>query len=102
MLMLISTFRKPVQANPTSNSKKEGEHSMELPQIVRTYIDTFCRQDLEAWLGTFAPGGTYSDPGTAQPLSGQAMNDYFAGFFAGFHDVIFETVAVDSIPEDLE
>jgi steroid delta-isomerase-like uncharacterized protein len=74
---------------------------MELPQIVSTYIDTFCCQDLDAWLATFTPDGTYIDPTMDQPLSGQAIKDHFAGFFAGFPDVIFETVAVHAITEEL-
>ncbi len=79
----------------------KGKHPMELPQIVRTYIDTFNRQDLDACLATFAPDGTYSSPGTAQPLSGQAIKDHFGGFFAGFPDATFETVAVHAITEHL-
>lgn len=74
---------------------------MELPQIVKTYIDAFCRQDLDACLATFAPDGTYSDTGIARPLSGQAMKDHFGGFFNGFPDATFETVAVHAITEDL-
>lgn len=74
---------------------------MELPQIVSTYIDSFTRHDLDAWLATFAPDGTYSDPGTAQPLAGQAITDHFAGFFAGFPDATFETVSVHAITADL-
>ncbi len=79
----------------------KGEYTMELPQIVRTYIGAFCRQDLDAWLATFAPDGTYSDPATAQPLSGQAMKDHFGGFFTGFPDATLETVAVHAITADL-
>jgi steroid delta-isomerase-like uncharacterized protein len=74
---------------------------MELPQIVKTYIDTFNRQDLDAWLTTFAPDGTYSDPTTTQPLSGQALKDHIGGAFAAFPDATFETVAVHAITEDL-
>ena len=74
---------------------------MELPQIVKTYIDTFCRQDLDACLATFAPDGTYSDPVTAQPLSGQAIKDYFGRVFAGFTDATIETVDAHAITEDL-
>ena len=74
---------------------------MELPQIVSTYIDAFCRQDLDACLATFAPDGTYSDPATAQPLSGQALKDYFREFGAGFPDWTSETVTVHAITEDL-
>jgi steroid delta-isomerase-like uncharacterized protein len=75
---------------------------MELPQIVSTYIDAFCRQDVDAWLTTFAPDGTLSDPATdQQPLAGQALKDVVGGFFAGFPDATTETVAVYAITEDL-
>jgi len=74
---------------------------MELPKIVRTYIDTFSRQDLDAWFATFAPNGTYSDPATAQPLSGQTLKDYFSEFGAGFPDWTCKAVTVHAITEDL-
>ncbi len=74
---------------------------MEIPQIVRTYIDTFCRHDLDAWLATFAPDGTCSDSGTPQPLSGRAIRDHYAELFAGFPDLTVETVAIYAITEDL-
>src|SRR5258708_13924195 len=61
---------------------------------IRTYIDAFCRQDLDACLATFAPDGTYSDPATAQPLSGQAIIDHFGGGFAGFPDATARKGAV--------
>ncbi|HEX6554382.1 MAG TPA: ester cyclase [Ktedonobacteraceae bacterium] len=74
---------------------------MEIPQIVGTYIDTFNRHDLDACLATFASDGTYSDPGTAHPLSGQAIIDHFGGALAGFPDLTFEMVAVYAITADL-
>jgi SnoaL-like protein len=74
---------------------------MEIPQIVNTYIDTFSRHDLDAWLATFAPDGTCSDSGTTQPLSGQALIDHYGGLFAGFPDATIETVALHAITEDL-
>jgi len=74
---------------------------MEIPQIVSTYIDTFSRHDLDAWLATFAPDGTCSDSGTTEPLSGQALIDHYGGLFAGFPDATIETVALHAITEDL-
>ena len=74
---------------------------MEIPQIVSTYIDTFCRGDLDAWLATFAPDGTCSDSGTPQPLSGQALIDHYGALFAGFPDLTVETVALHAITADL-
>jgi steroid delta-isomerase-like uncharacterized protein len=73
---------------------------MEIPQIVSMYIDAFCRQDVDACLATFAPDGTYSDPGTAQPLSGPAIKGHFAALFAGFPDATTETVALHAIAPD--
>jgi steroid delta-isomerase-like uncharacterized protein len=75
---------------------------MELPQIIGTYIDAFRRQDVDAWLATFAPDGTLSDPATdQQSLAGQALKDVVGGFFAGFPDATTETVALYAITEDL-
>src|SRR5258708_34593792 len=79
----------------TSYTAEKGEHPMELPQIASTYIDTFSRHDLDAWLATFAPDGTLSDPATAQhPLAEQALKDVVGGFFAGFPDAITAGLAV--------
>lgn len=64
-------------------------------------MDTSCRHDLDAWFATFAPDGTYSDPATAQPLSGQALKDYFSEFGAGFPDWTCKAVTVHAISEDL-
>jgi steroid delta-isomerase-like uncharacterized protein len=74
---------------------------VEIPEIVRTYVDAFSRRDVDACFDTFAADGTYSDPGTAQPLSGQAFNEHFAGFFAGFPDAKCETVGLNPISEHL-
>jgi steroid delta-isomerase-like uncharacterized protein len=74
---------------------------MELLNIVSKYIDAFCRQDVKSCLEAFAPDGTYSDPGTAQPLSGPAITDHFAALFAGFPDATTETVALYAITADL-
>jgi steroid delta-isomerase-like uncharacterized protein len=90
-----------MQNSKQAIQQEEGEHPMELPQIVSTYIDAFCRQDLDACLAPFAADGTYSDPGTAQPLSGPAIKDHFAALFAGFPDATTETVALHAITPDM-
>ena len=75
---------------------------MEIPQIVHTYIDAFNRRDIDAWLATFAPDGTLSDPAKAkQPLAGQALKEVIGGFFAGFPDAATEAVEVYAIKADL-
>jgi len=98
---VVSQFRRHTHLKKEATQQEEGEHPIELPQIVSTYIDAFCHQDLDACLATFAPDGTYSDPVTAQPLWGQALKDYFGAWFAGFPDATTETVGVHAITEDL-
>ena len=72
---------------------------MEIPEVVIGYVDAFGCADVDACADAFAPDGTYSDPGTAGPLSGQAISDYFAAFFGGFPDATCETVSLDTITE---
>ena len=52
-------------------------------------------------VSAFAPDGTYRDPGTDGALSGQAIRDHFAAFFAGFPDAECETVSLDPVTEHL-
>ena len=70
---------------------------MEIPEVVTGYVDAFARADADACAAAFAPEGSYSDPGTAGPLSGQAIRDHFAAFFRGFPDATCETVSLDAI-----
>jgi steroid delta-isomerase-like uncharacterized protein len=74
---------------------------VEVPQIVSEYVDAWNRGDLDAWVATFAPDGTYSDPGTPQPVPAQGLKDHMAVFFAGFPDATCETVALHPIAEQL-
>lgn len=56
---------------------------MDIPKIVKTYVDAAERMDLERWIDTFAPDGTYSDPLTAEPISPQQLKQHFAGLLGG-------------------
>jgi steroid delta-isomerase-like uncharacterized protein len=72
---------------------------VEIPQIVRTYVETFTATGLDAWLATFAPDGTYSDPNIPKPTLAHGLKEHFAGFFAGFPDATCETVGLDRISD---
>lgn len=72
---------------------------MEIPQVVHDYVDAFARADVAGCAGVFMADGTYSDPGTGVPLSGQALRDHFAAFFGGFPDARCETVSLDPVTE---
>lgn len=74
---------------------------MTIPDVVRTYIDAFGSRNVDGCVGSFAPDGTYSDSGTAQPLSGEAISEHFATLFIGFPDATCETVALDPISDHL-
>ena len=72
---------------------------MEVPQVVRTYVETFTADGLDQWIATFATDGPYSDPRTVQPVMKHDLAAYFDGLYAGFPDLRCETVALGSISE---
>jgi steroid delta-isomerase-like uncharacterized protein len=74
---------------------------MQIPQVVRTYVETWTAADLDGWLATFAADGTYSDPNIPKPTLAHGLKEHFAGFFAGFPDATCETVALDAISDDV-
>ena len=74
---------------------------MEPPEIVKTYVETFAPDHLDAWVKTFGSDATYSDPGTSGFLPRQALKEYLAGLFGGFPDATVETVSLDAISEHL-
>ena len=74
---------------------------MEIPQIVRSYIEAWSTADLDGYLAAFAPDGTYSDPNLPEPTLAHGLKDHFAGFFAGFPDASCETVALDAISDNV-
>jgi len=76
-----------------------GGKALEIPQVVRTYMETFTRDGLDAWIATFAPDGTYSDPSIPKPVPAHGLKEHFVGFFTGFPDGTFELVGIDAISE---
>ncbi len=75
---------------------------MERLSVAEVYVKAFAKDSLDAWIETFGPGATYSDPGTSGPLAaGEALRDHFAGLFAGFPDASFETVGLHAVSEQL-
>ena len=62
-------------------------------EIADRYFDGWNRRDPEAVLMTMAAGGTYADPTTNGPLSGNAFASYMKGLFSAFPDTSFEIVS---------
>jgi hypothetical protein len=75
----------------------KGDQGWMLLQVAERYIDAWNRRDAAALVATFAAGGTYSDPGGGQGLSGAAIATYAAGLRMAFPDLSFGIVsAADS------
>jgi steroid delta-isomerase-like uncharacterized protein len=74
---------------------------MDITQIVRSYVGAWQARDLDGYLATFAPDGTYSDPLLPQPTRAHNLREHLAGYFTGFPDVTCETVALDAISDQL-
>ena len=74
---------------------------MEPIAIAQRYFDGWNRRDPAAVLDTIAPNGTYSDPGTGGPISGDAFIGYMKGLFSAFPDVSFEIASAGLAAPDL-
>jgi len=69
--------------------------------VAQQYFDAWNRRDPAAVLATMAEDGTYSDPGTGGPISGQAFAGYMQGLFAAFPDTSFTIASVGLAAPDL-
>lgn len=66
---------------------------MQVLEVATRYFDAWNRRDPEAIAATFAPDGTYTDPGVPHGLDPGATGEYAAGLFAAFPDLAFEVGA---------
>lgn len=69
--------------------------------VAQQYFDAWNAHDPQAVLATMASDGTYLDPTTKGPLSGQAFAGYMGGLFAAFPDVTFEVKSKGLAASDL-
>jgi steroid delta-isomerase-like uncharacterized protein len=59
----------------------------------RRYFDAWNARDVIAVLDSLAPGGTYADPTTPGPLSGEALAAHVGELWRAFPDLAFEIVS---------
>lgn len=59
-------------------------------QVARAYFDAWNRHDAPGIVATFAENGTYTDPTTPAPLTGEAIGAYAEGLWSAFPDLSFE------------
>lgn len=58
--------------------------------MANRYFEAWIDRDAEAILDTLGPSGTYQDPATGGPISGDALRGYIAGLWSAFPDLTFE------------
>ena len=63
---------------------------------VRRYFTAWIDRDADGILASMVEGGTYQDPSTIVPISGEAIRGYVHGLWSGFPDLTFD---VESIGE---
>jgi steroid delta-isomerase-like uncharacterized protein len=78
-----------------------GADTISALDIAHRYFDAWNRRDASAVLETMAPDGTYSDPQTGGPLSGEPFREYMNRLFASFPDVSFEVASAGLLAPDL-
>ena len=57
------------------------------------YFNAWIARDANAILATLASNGTYEDPSTGGPISGEALRGYVTGLWSIFPDLTFEIVS---------
>ncbi len=62
--------------------------------IAQRYFDAWNRHDAAAIVATFAETGTYADPVTPGPLTGEAIGAYARGLWDAFPNLSFEIVSI--------
>lgn len=63
-------------------------------QVAQDYFDAWNAHDSKAIVEVFADGGTYTDPTTPGPLSGDAIGGYAEALWAAFPDLSFDIVSI--------
>ena len=68
--------------------------------LVRRYSQAWIDRDADAILATFGDGGTYQDPATGGPISGEALRAYAHGLWSAFPDLTFAEESIGEIGSD--
>jgi steroid delta-isomerase-like uncharacterized protein len=68
--------------------------------LVRRYSQAWIDRDADAILASFGDGGTYQDPATGGPISGEALRAYVEGLWSAFPDLTFAEESIGEIGPD--
>jgi steroid delta-isomerase-like uncharacterized protein len=72
---------------------------MPISQALDRYFDAWNAHNPDAVVAAMASDGTYEDPTTGGPLSGEAFADNVRSLMVGFPDVRFELISVDALDD---
>jgi len=61
--------------------------------VIEAYFAAWDAHDPQAVVALFADGGSYEDPVTGSPLTGDAIGEYAKGLFAAFPDLKLELIS---------
>jgi hypothetical protein len=73
---------------------------MEQINQIHSYFKAWNARDADAILATMGDGGTYQDPSTGVPISGDALRAYVAGLWSAFPDLTFEAESIGETGPD--
>jgi len=62
-------------------------------EVIEAYFAAWDAHDPQAVVALFADGGSYEDPVTGSPLTGDAIGEYAKGLFAAFPDLKLELIS---------
>lgn len=67
---------------------------MDRKALTDAYFSGWIDRDADAVLATLGAAGTYQDPGTRRPISGEAFRGYMQGLWSVFPDLTFEIASI--------
>ncbi|MET0164957.1 MAG: ester cyclase, partial [Vicinamibacterales bacterium] len=72
----------------------DWERQMDNIASVRRYFKAWIDRDADAILASLVDGGTYQDPSTIVPISGETLRAYVNGLWQAFPDLTFEEESI--------
>jgi steroid delta-isomerase-like uncharacterized protein len=66
------------------------DRSMSNLEAAQAYINAWNNRDADAILASLTPDGTYEDPATTAPITGEAIRSYVSGLWSSYPDLSFE------------
>jgi predicted ester cyclase len=69
-------------------------------EVASKYLDSWNDHDIDAMMDLFLPGGTFSTPAFAMPLSGDTMRAYIGSLLSSIPDMKATLVSAGTVDTD--